>query len=147
MSDETPKLDVTTAPNDKITISIDGEEKELFMSYGLLTNLAQVIDNPELAAGVSLNPEVLRTMCAIALVPRSESGAVLVKTDAEISEILDGLSPSSGEELIEWVQEHLIAFFMKGVTRSVEMVQAMELATNQEKLQAALKSGSLDSAS
>lgn len=118
-------------PNPELRIDINGEPVRLKMSYGLLSSLAAMVDSPENVAMLGMSPRLCRDLCLVAVVPRDEEGDPTMKTDREIDAILDQLTTEDGQAVTDWVQEHLIDFFMRGVSSTQTALKSLSLAEDE----------------
>ena len=113
-------------PNKK-KITINGEVVEVFMSYGMINQLAQGIGDAETTATLHSSAIARNFILQMLLSKRSDDGQITeeinVRTlDADVDEIND---------LLQWAGQHLYNFFLK----AMERVIAME-AGNREKVMA-----------
>jgi len=103
---------------DHITINQDGEDREIFMSFGLLNEITTLMGDPATAASVYFNPELREDVLKAALHQRTKTGKIERKVER-----LDDLDISLDvmEELLAWEVEHAIAFFGRAMERVLKM--------------------------
>lgn len=101
---------MTTEPNalppERLTIKIDGQDHELFMSFGLMNTLAIPISSVDELIQIDNDPDLRNFILHSCLDKRDSRGATTKVYD------LEGLSYSKGEEILTWVRGHLQDFFI-----------------------------------
>lgn len=104
------------APADQITIKFtDGSEKNVFMSFGLLNCLSNLVGGLEQLPFIyseSSMREVLITSC---LSDRSPDGKI--PTAEQFDELSKNLSVAEAELLLGWIEDHLAGFFIRSLQR------------------------------
>lgn len=96
--------------SDHKTIKANGEDREIFMSFGLLRDLNRAFPNPNDPPQVFHNPHQFEHALWLLLVPRSPTGKLLVEEfDLDEQEI----DPDEAVSLVRWGVEHLMRFFLK----------------------------------
>ena len=106
----------------RISVTVLGVNQEVFMSYGLLTELARSIPSidvlPAIVGDNDLRDAFLKTLLA----KRETSGRVIEsKLVTELN-----LSIEDAERLIEWGQEHLLDFFLRRLKKAQEQVSRIQ---------------------
>jgi hypothetical protein len=101
---------------DKLTVTIDGQEHELFMSYGLLDRLTKIIGGSLDITTASLEPNT-RNETLIACLTKKGRAGVLDKVDIDNLDI----DPEDVVRIVNWATEHVIGFFLKATERTKEM--------------------------
>lgn len=101
------------------TLKVNGEDFEVFMSFGLLNELTAVIGDPGRAASIFFDPELREHVLRAVLSERNKAGKVIDRVD----DILD-LEVDLGEIelLLSWVAGHVLRFF----TRSLKSVMGLQ---------------------
>jgi acetolactate synthase small subunit len=102
-----------------LTVTIDGEDREIFMSYGLLTQLARILPSLDHVALVGVDHELRDSFLAALLAKRTKAGKVTEEVSFDEVEI----SLEDVETLITWGQEHLLDFFLRAMRRSTDLVE------------------------
>lgn len=97
---------------DKKTFSVGGEQKELFMSYSAINHLAGAVGGPE-----NLMQPGNRTMALLIMLGRDNAGAIPEDVNLEGF----GLTVSEGDEIVDWIGEHLQDFMIGQVNRVVDL--------------------------
>lgn len=103
-----------------LTVTVDGVTLNLFMSYGLLTALSRLVPNPDNVSKVGLDPDLRDKCLEEALASRSPVGESL-----EVPS-LKSLSLDDANSILEWMQEHLLAFFLRQIKTANRLVTAAE---------------------
>lgn len=122
--------DIPPRPNERLSIQYKGEDRELFMSYLRLNQCVRVLGSPQDLPTMMLDPDTIETMLAVALA----DGPL---KDFELQH--DDLTHEAVDAILQWVQDHLVYFFMKRFQQLVEHKQQLEPAAQ------ALKSSLLGS--
>jgi len=97
--------------SEHLTVSINGEDRELFMSYGLLNELSRILGSIESIADAAMDPVVRDEVLIACLSERSKTGKLINRVD--IDDL--GFSVDTAGAIIEWASEHVLDFFMKRV--------------------------------
>jgi hypothetical protein len=108
-------------PQERLTVHVDSEERELFMSYNLLRELMKLIpktDSLEAAFGMLLSPDYADAVLAACLARRNEKGKVLENCD--LDEVM--ITPATADKVCVWAQAH-IANFTIGRLASLKSLQ------------------------
>lgn len=118
-------------PSDYFTITVNGEEREVFMSYGLLRTLSKIIENdPNKIHLLQMDDECHSVAVREMLAERKKSGKVKEPfTEEDFEDMI--VDPSELVGLISWGVEHLIDFF----TLKMEMMEKVA-RKNQARLEA-----------
>lgn len=110
---------------DRLTVTVNGEKKELFMSAGLLGRLVSVVCPGGLDDAVSLavNPLAQQDLLSWILAPVDEKNRPIMKTtndkgeDEYFSHQQLNLSVEDSERIIDWAGDHLRNFFFRQVQK------------------------------
>lgn len=119
--------------NNKHTITVNGEIREIFMSFGLLTTLVNVIGNPIKLASVSVDPEVRDVFLSELLASRKPSGKIITPIE-DLSDI--DISVDDAESLLNWASEQVMGFFLRSLQKANGLMEK-----NKTALEALLSSG------
>lgn len=103
-----------------ITIQVDGVDRDIFMSFGLVDALSRLVaGSPELIAQIDLNPELRETALICLLAERKKSGKIITEPDlAELDISIDDI-----ERLLAWATESLMAFLVRSVQRVTSLAE------------------------
>lgn len=104
---------------DKITVKIDDQDREIFMSFGLLNDLATLTGDPARVAAIPLIADLRMSVLNTVLAPRRKNG----KKEAEIDVTELDISIEDAERLLTWASEHVMSFFVRALQK-VEKVSA-----------------------
>jgi hypothetical protein len=104
---------MSTKPNETLEITVGDEKRELFMSFGLLNQLAKLIGSPDDVAQIYLNGELRDLVLACALAKRKKSGKIIEEVDVDDLEI----STDDIEAILEWLGDHVMGFFVRSLTK------------------------------
>jgi hypothetical protein len=105
-------------PADRIKILLDGQEKTLFMSFGLLNELCRMYGDVHTATQVPLNADLRDVTLITLLSPRDENGMIPEGKEVRLN-LLD-MPLDDGDKLLSWASEHAIYFFVTALKRVVE---------------------------
>lgn len=109
--------------NDKLKITIDGEERILFMSFGLLNELASLVQDPARVPAIPVDSYLREAVLSAAFAKRKKSG----KITEEIADFDDiDVTIEDVEATLDWVIEHVMSFFVRSLRKVVQVTQANE---------------------
>jgi len=100
-----------TEKQDRISINVRGQNREVFMSFGLLNELGKVVGSAEYIPHMSLDPHMREEVLKTLLSTRDENGQI---TEAW-NPFRHGLGPDDTIRLLSWASEHVTDFFMKAL--------------------------------
>jgi hypothetical protein len=106
--------------NDKITVILNGKERELFMSFGLLNSLTRIVDDPSRVPAIRTDHELRDTVLAAALAERKPSGKIQKEIDLDDADI----TIEDVERTLDWVMEHVMSFFVRALKKVVAVTEA-----------------------
>lgn len=120
--------------SDKLIIKVSGEERELFMSFALLTELTEIVISPENIGQIHLDNHTRETVLLSILSERNKGGRV-----TEPLEHLGDLeiSVADHEAILDWAAQHVLDFFIRSIQRGAKIT-----SDNREKME--LLASSLD---
>jgi hypothetical protein len=105
--------------DDRITVTINDEERTFLMSYGLLNRLAKMVGEYEEPSAMFVDPEMQEKILLYVIKGR--------KADFENDSIEDfEISIQDSQNLVKWAGQHVIDFFVKGLTSANEVSQQFE---------------------
>lgn len=102
-----------------LEVKLDGEDREIFMSFGLLNELSTLVDSPEQVAIIPLNPTLRSQVLGALFAKRKKSGKIEQAVDIEDLDI----SIAHAEAAMAWAMEHLTAFFIRALRKVVEVTE------------------------
>lgn len=102
-----------------LTITIDGESRDLFMSFGLLDTLSRIVIDPSRIAAIFTEPDLREEILKAALAHRRKSGKVESEIDLEDTDI----SIKDVENVLQWVADHVMDFLLRSLRKVVEVTE------------------------
>jgi hypothetical protein len=118
-------------PPARLTLDVGGTERTVFMSFGLLNEIAALVQSPENVPELSFNSTVSTAALHLMLAPRDKRGNILPEKDDEPAVPLD-LDPEVAEQLLDWAGAHVLDFFVRRLAKSAAL-----FATRADQLAAA----------
>lgn len=117
-------------PPSRITVEMPDGDRELFMSFGLLNELASLVGGPEAVPNLSFDAQMSQTALFSVLVKRNKRGQPIDFEDEDDPVIPGDLSPETAEKILDWVAGHVLDFFVRRFANSVKLfgTQAAQLA-------------------
>lgn len=113
-------------PEDRLTITVNGKEKEILMSGALVRRLTTLcLGYGEDPSVVYLNPEVQEICMIESLVERDKNGRV-VEGDKDKTIFAFDVSVEDSEALVNWMGDHVLYFFIKGSTTVGQAAKKIE---------------------
>lgn len=110
-----------------LEVTFKGSKKTIFMSFGLLSRITNIIGGPNEWTAVATSPDTQYQILQELLCVRDPKTAQVTE-DVSLDEI--DMELSEIEKTLDWVGEHLIGFFTQRVQRSLDQVtrsnQALE---------------------
>ncbi|AKU43546.1 tape-measure chaperone [Caulobacter phage Seuss] len=97
-------------PEDYLTITHNGEPRELFMSYLRKNSILRFVDNPTQIVWLSSEPDLIENVMRIMLSPKAGAGGMF---EHELTE--EEVSEDDVQRIMNWVQDHLTYFFHEEV--------------------------------
>lgn len=96
-------------------LQVNGEAREIFMSYGLINELSRIVQDPARIPAIYVDPDVRDAVLLAILAERNEAGKVLNKA----KDIYDfAVSLKDIDKMLGWAMTHLTDFFVQGVLQS-----------------------------
>ena len=106
--------------SDKLSIKVNGEDREIFMSYGLLNALTVIVGSAEVAPMIAINAELREDVLKAVLAERKATGKII----KEVPDIEDvDISIEDVEKLLDWVTENVMSFFVRSLGKMVQRVE------------------------
>lgn len=118
----TKKVEELTPPSvsDKLEVTmLDGTKQVLFMSFGQLNVLAQMIGGIEQLPLMYSESSVREVILINCLSKRESDGSI--PSIEEFNEIGDNLSVEQAEAILGWVEDHLTGFFIRALKRLTKL--------------------------
>lgn len=106
---------MTDELDERITLQVNGEPREILMVYGLINELAHLVDSPENLAMMTVDHDLRDKMLLALLAERSDTGKVLKQSKS----VYDyAVSIKEVDRLLTWAMLHVTSFFMQAVQRA-----------------------------
>lgn len=106
-----------------LTLEINGKSRDLFMSFGLLNELAVLLGDVDRLVELPINHDLRTTILKSVLSERSKAGKITA--EADLSEI--DMDPHDIPKVLTWVSEWVVDFFI----RSGEAVKSVFVANTE----------------
>ena len=111
------------APSDHFTLPVLGQDdKEIFMSFGLLSDLTTVVVDVDTLAHIHVVPEVRAEVLKVVLSERNERGEITVEHTAYTVPMI----PHDAKALLNWIHQHVAAYFMHALQNMTETAGALQ---------------------
>ncbi len=107
---------------DTLTITVDGQPRDIFMSFGLLHELLRAVGDISGASVIAIDPEIREKVMLVTLSERDEEGRVSKPFPFYRAKI----TPADMQRLFQWVAEHVLDFFLTAMEKAVEVHQPHE---------------------
>lgn len=107
-----------------LSLTINGQPVELFMSYGMLTSLAKSIPSLDVIPAIIADNDSRDAFLDVLLSKRDKNGVVLEARKASECEI----SIEDVEKALVWAQDHLMDFFLRGLQRAQALSERIRKA-------------------
>lgn len=105
----------------RITVTVSGERREVFMSFGMLNELAALAGGPEGVPRLSFDPGASMAALELMLAPRDKRGKILEVGEDEV--IVPGdMDPETAEQLLDWAGAHVMDFFIRRFAKNVRLL-------------------------
>lgn len=96
------------------TVTVDGKEVDVKMSFGLLNSLCRAIGDIDGVAQVNTNPDMRDGVLVQLLSPRDTRG----KITSEIDPLTLDIAIDDSIDLIDWAGDQVLDFFLKGLEKT-----------------------------
>ncbi|RJF78079.1 hypothetical protein D3877_23400 [Azospirillum cavernae] len=100
---------MTNSLNRTLTLEINGKSRDLFMSFGLLNELASLLGDVDRLTELPINHELRTVILKAVLSERTKAGKIV--TEADLSEI--DMDPQDVPKILAWVGEWVVDFFIQ----------------------------------
>ena len=97
----------------RINVTVDGEDREIFMSFGLLNELTSWLGSPEALPAIFVKAEMRSEMLSRLLAERKKSGKLITPV-ADIDDV--EIELADVQRLLQWATEHVLSFFLQSLT-------------------------------
>ncbi len=118
------------APPASLQVTINGQPREIFMSFNRLNRLTYLVGQIDGLANVMLNPEMRMAIILDLAQERDDKGKVVrdyTEDDLEVSQE-DALN------MLDFAQGHILDFFVKAAAKSNKLVESSKVRIAQSNL-------------
>jgi hypothetical protein len=106
--------------SDRLTVKVGDEDRQLFMSFGILNAIASALgNNIENVGMISVNPDLRNGVLGALLSKRDEKGVITEEFNSFVTE----LSTEDGEKILEWAGDHVLGFFIRAMETQARLVE------------------------
>ncbi len=123
--------------SDKLTVNIDGEDRELFMSFALLNRLTAITTDEQQVLNYAQEKHLQEQWALIATLSVDEKGRLVYPKDSN-DLVIPLMTVTDAGKLIDWIAEHVLDFLFKRLE-----TQIRKMEQNQPRLQAFIEKGKL----
>jgi hypothetical protein len=115
--------DITKSPPTppRVSVVIGGEERELYMSFGLLNEVTSLVGGIEAVPNIHFDPRVSAMVLDTLLAKRDRRGRILWPTDEEDPITPIDLSVETATVILDWAAGHALDFFVRQFGSSATM--------------------------
>lgn len=99
---------------DTFDIVVNGSEKQIKMSFGLLNILCRAVGDVDAAASVNFDPVLRQAFLVEMLSERDSKGKIKEPVELDTLEI----DINAAGDLIAWAGDHVLDFFLKGLEKT-----------------------------
>lgn len=100
---------MSDALNRTLTVEVNGKSRDLFMSFGLLNELATMFGDVDRLTELPTNHELRTEMLKAVLAERTKSGKVTVAADLDDIDI----DPQDIPKILAWAADWVVDFFIR----------------------------------
>lgn len=110
-------------PKDRLTITVNEKDQEVFMSGGLIRQLAPIASSLGEFTQIFQNADIQEALIITALRPRTLAGQPVVK---DLNYSLDDFVMSTDEmdKLIAWIADHVLYFFVNSLSAAKSLMDS-----------------------
>lgn len=112
---------VERKPEPRIAVQLPDAQRTLFMSFGLLNELAALVGGAEAVPQLSFHAPTARTALELVLAPRDKHGNIPPQTDDDAPIVPVDLAPEAAEAILDWVAAHVLDFFIRRFAKSAKL--------------------------
>lgn len=128
-------------PNRSYTLTVNGEETEVVMSFAMFQEIMKVIPSPENIAHLLIQDFYLREY----VLRRLLTGPKKVRSDEDMIDLFEvDADPEALDDMLLWVADHILYFFMTTAGKSVTLGEKYKAKMEALTQSAPLQTGSPD---
>jgi hypothetical protein len=95
-------------PTSTFSITIDGEEKDIKMSFALLNIICRSVGDIDGALMLDIDQDLREAVLIELLSPRNEKGKISEPVDLMVADV----TPQAVADILSWAGDHLMDFFL-----------------------------------
>lgn len=118
---------MTETPNNKpsktLTITVDGAEREIFLSYGLQDQILRLVKDTNEVGNIYVDADIRNAIIEQVLADRSKTGKIILKKNFDDYEI----ETEEVEKILDWVVVIVTSFFSRVLASLEEKIQNQTL--------------------
>ena len=99
---------------DKFTITVNGKEQEVKMTFGMLNALCKTLGDVDRASQLTIDVDIINEVMITLLSPRDSKGKITKELDINTLEV----DETAVMDLMAWAGNHALDFFLKGLERA-----------------------------
>ena len=99
---------------DKFSIKVDGVERDIKMTMGLVNKLAAISGDIDGASTMAIDNDLREAALVVLLSPRDNKGKITETIDLDNIEV----DQEAVLELLDWAAEHTLDFLLKALQRT-----------------------------
>lgn len=107
-----------TTPQASVQVTVNGTEREIFMSFNRLNRLTYLVGQIDNLQAVMLNPEMRSAVLLDLTEDRDLNGKVVLRHTEDSLDI----SQEDALALLDFAQEHIMNFFMIAAEKSLRLM-------------------------
>lgn len=108
----------TKAPDSYLSVKIGDEEREIFMSFGLVAELARLVGSIERITNIDLDPDTAMMVLDACLVPRDSRGK---PRDPDFQ--APSMDNETAAKILSFAGDHVLNFFIRGLRRGLGRIE------------------------
>lgn len=104
---------------DTLTIHVDGQPRDIFMSFGLLHELLRVVGDLSGVSVMAIDADLREKVLVVVLSERDEKGKIV----REFPFYTARISAEDVHAIFKWAGSHVLDFFLTAMEKAVETHQ------------------------
>lgn len=95
---------------DKITVEVDGEARELLMTFGILNAVAKTVGSIDNLGAITLDDNIREMTIRLCLLTKEKGKPPVIPDFADLD-----ISPADANAILIWATDHVIDFFLQSL--------------------------------
>jgi len=112
-------------PDDTIKVNVNGADREIFMSAGLMQKIAMIAEAHDDFSLIYMDP-LIQERCFIEVLVERDNRGVPIEDTSELSMMAFEMNMSDSNKLSKWIGDHAVNFFVSGARNMKNSVQAQQ---------------------